>query len=234
VLGAVREHVGREAVTDQAGMRTIYTLGSVAGTELMLVQSGEQGIASAAGMFVTARDAIRHCRPDYVILTGICYGLRPDEGQQIGDVVVARRIQNLDHVKVTDDDGQPVIYRGVNVGSSPGLLDRFQAPGPASSGARVHVGTVLTGNTLVDSEQAVGRLRRDFPDAIAGEMEGAGVYEAATLDDKPDWIMVKAISDWGYRKTDGDQQLAARNAAVFVVRVIAGGALRRRFRPENR
>ena len=98
----------------------------------------------------------------------------------------------------------------------------------------MHVGTVLTGNTLVDSEQAVGRLRRDFPDAIAGEMEGAGVYEAATLDDKPDWIMVKAISDWGYRKTGGDQQLTARNAAVFVVHVIAGGALRRRFRPENR
>ena len=129
VLGAVREHVGREAVTDQAGMRTIYTLGSVAGTELMLVQSGEQGIASAAGMFVTARDAIRHCRPDYVILTGICYGLRPDEGQQLGDVVVARRIQNLDHVKVTDDDGQPVIYRGVNVGTSPGLLDASRPPG---------------------------------------------------------------------------------------------------------
>ena len=73
---------------------------------------------------------------------------------------------------------------------------------------------MLTGNTLVDSEQAVGRLRRDFPDAIAGEMEGAGVYEAATLDDKPDWIMVKAISDWGYRKTDGDQQLAAPAARL--------------------
>ncbi len=90
-----------------------------------------------------------------------------------------------------------MIYRGVNVGCSPGLLDRFQACEPTWSGARVHVGTVLTWNTLVSSERAVGRLRRDFPDAIAGEMECAGVYEAATLDDKPDWIMVKAISDWG-------------------------------------
>ena len=136
------------------------------------MQSGEQGIASAAGMFVTARDAIRHCRPDYVILTGICYGLRPDEGQQLGDVVVARRIQNLDHVKVTDDDGQPVIYRGVNVGTSPGLLDRFQAPGLAWSGARVHVGTVLTGNTLVDSEQAVGEAAPRLPGRDRGRDGG--------------------------------------------------------------
>ncbi len=228
VLGAVREHTGRDAVTDQAGERTIYTLGSVAGTELMLVQAGEQGTMSAAGMFATARDAIRHCRPDYVILTGICFGLRPEEEQRAGDIVIARRIQNVDHRKVTGDDGQTVIYRGVNVGCSPGLLDRFQACEPTWSGARVHVGTVLTWNTLVSSERAVGRLRRDFPDAIAGEMECAGVYEAATLDDKPDWIMVKAISDWGYRKTDGDQQLAAQNAAGFVIHVIAAGALRRR------
>jgi nucleoside phosphorylase len=227
VLGAVRERTGRATVCDQAGQLTIYTLGPVAGSELFLAQAAEQGTASAAGMFATARDAIGYCRPDYVILTGICYGLRPDRGQRVGDVVVARRIQNVDHQKMTDDEVQPLTYRGVNVGCSRGLLDRFQA-GQPWPGAPVHVGTVLTWNTLVNSEQAVGRLRRDFPDAIAGEMEGAGVYEAAMLDDKPDWIMVKAISDWGCRKTDGDQQLAARNAARFVVHVIAGGALRRR------
>ena len=88
----------------------------------------------------------------------------------------------------------------------------------------MHVGTVLTGNTLVDSEQAVGRLRRDFPDAIAGEMEGAGVYEAATLDDKPDWIMVQAISDWGCRKTDGDP--LARSAGVSGRRTASGDDFR--------
>jgi nucleoside phosphorylase len=81
---------------------------------------------------------------------------------------------------------------------------------------------------VVNSQRLVGQLREKFPDAIAGEMEGAGVYEATLLDPKPDWIMVKAISDWGYDKTDAGQPKAARNAAEFATHVIAGGALRQR------
>ncbi len=89
----------------------------------------------------------------------------------------------------------------------------------------MHIGTVLTSGTLVNSKALVDRLREDFPDAIAGEMEGVGVHEAAAAGSKPDWIMVKGISDWGYDKTDRYQTLAARNAAEFVAHVIAGGAL---------
>jgi nucleoside phosphorylase len=96
------------------------------------------------------------------------------------------------------------------------------------TGSRVHFGTVLSTNTLVNSRQLVDKLREEFPDAIAGEMEAAGVYEAATMDSKPDWIMVKAISDWGFGKTSEFQALAAQNAAEFVIHVIASGALRRR------
>jgi nucleoside phosphorylase len=226
VLEAVRGRVGQVAVLDQGGERTIYTLGSVANTELMLAQAAEQGTAAAAGMLITASEAIIRCRPDYVILTGICYGLRPEEGQQTADIVVARRMQNADHVKVTDD--QPVIHRGVNVGCSAGLLDRFQAGRSGWTGAQVHFGTMLCSNTLVNSRQLIDRLRQEFPDAIAGEMEGAGVYEAASRYDRPDWIIVKAISDWGYGKNNDAQALAARNAAEFVVHVIAASALRRR------
>src|SRR5262249_52201311 len=140
VIAAVRRRVGRDPVIDHTGERVGYALGSVSGTELVLVQAAEQGTLTAAGMLSTAKDAIAHCRPDYVILTGICYGLRPDEGQQLGDIVVARRVHNIDHRKVTD---RYVIRRGVNVGCSPGLLDRFQAGAAAWSGPRVQVGTVL-------------------------------------------------------------------------------------------
>lgn len=71
------------------------------------------------------------------------------------------------------------------------------------------------------------RLCEGFPDAIAGEMEGTAVYEAATRGVKPDWILVKAISDWGFGKSSDAQPQAAANAAEFVVHVIASGALRR-------
>jgi nucleoside phosphorylase len=228
VLEAVRERVGRAAVVDQGGERTIYTLGSIANTELFLAQAPEQGTAAAGGMLVTAQEAIARCHPDYVVLTGICYGLAQDKGQRKGDIVVAQRMQNIDHIKVTDDDHRPVIYRGVNVGCSPALLDRFQSGMTTWAGPSVHFGTVLSSNTLVNSERVVCHLRHDFPGAIAGEMEGSGVYAATLLGSKPDWIIVKAISDWGHSKDDEAQPLAARNAAEFVVHVIAGSAFQRR------
>jgi len=226
VAEAVQRRSGEPAVTDQTGSRTAYLLGTLGNTELLLAQAGEQGTGTAAGMLVSAFRLIPHFRPDYVILTGICYGLRPDEGQRTGDIVIGRRVQGVDHRKVTDEG---VIRRSVNVGCSPFLLDRFQAGQATWTGnARVHIGTVLTSNTVVNSRELVHQLRTQFPDAIAGEMEGTGVYEATTEDIKPDWILVKAISDWGYDKDDNGQPFAAHNAAEFVVHVIASGALRRR------
>jgi 5'-methylthioadenosine/S-adenosylhomocysteine nucleosidase len=228
VLESVRREVRRDAVKDDSGKRTVYIVGSVAGTEVLLGQAAEQGTASAGAMLVTAEILIEQCRPDYVVLTGICYGLRQEEGQQIGDVVISRRIHNLDHRKLTDDADRPIQRRGINVGCSPGLLDRFQASVQSWPGARVHIGTVLTSNTLMDSHLATADLRDEFPDAIAGEMEATAIHEAASHGLKPDWIMVKGISDWGAGKTKNDQQTAAGSAADFVTHVLAGGSLRRR------
>ena len=227
VLGAAHRLSGTPASTDTSGDRVVYSLGRVAGTEVMLARAGEQGAASAAGMPGTARAAIRHCRPDYVILTGICYGLRPDQGQQVGDVIVAQRVHHIDPRKVTDHPAQPVIPRGVNAGCSPRLLDRFHDGLRTWTAARAHTGTVLCSSMLVNSRTVVAQLRRDYPDAIAGEMEGIAVYEAAAQDPKPDWIMVKAISDWGHAKTDRAHAIAAGNAADLVLHVIASGGLRR-------
>lgn len=227
VLGAAHRLSGTSASTDTSGDRLVYSLGRVAGTEVMLARAGEQGAASVAGMPDTARAAIRHCRPDYVILTGICYGLRPDQGQQVGDVIVAQRVHHIDPRKVTDHPAQPVIPRGVNAGCSPRLLDRFHDGLRTWTAARAHTGTVLCSSMLVNSRTVVAQLRRDYPDAIAGEMEGIAVYEAAAQDPKPDWIMVKAISDWGHAKTDRAHTIAAGNAADLVLHVIASGGLRR-------
>ena len=52
-------------------------------------------------------------------------------------------------------------------------------------------------------------------------MEGRGMVNAA-FNRKCDWLLIKAICDWGYDKNavpgakERDQQIAARNAADFV------------------
>jgi uncharacterized protein YjbI with pentapeptide repeats len=72
---------------------------------------------------------------------------------------------------------------------------------------------------------------KDFePEAIGGEMEGAGLY-AACQDAKTDWILVKSICDWAdghkNRKKSENQWRAAQNAAAFVVQVLQQAPLKR-------
>ena len=43
VIAAVQAHTGKPPAPDSSGARTIYRLGIVGGTEIMLAQAGEQG-----------------------------------------------------------------------------------------------------------------------------------------------------------------------------------------------
>jgi hypothetical protein len=82
---------------------------------------------------------------------------------------------------------------------------------------------MLSGEKLVDHIDFRAQLRRFEPEAIGGEMEGAGLY-VACQSKKVDWILVKAICDWADGKKDKDkharQQTAATNAARFVLHAL--------------
>jgi nucleoside phosphorylase len=91
------------------------------------------------------------------------------------------------------------------------------------SPAGVHIGLMLSGEKLIADEKLRSRLQKMEPEAIGGDMEGVGLYAAAS-EAKVDWILVKAICDWADgSKNDAAQPLAARNAADFVRHVIELG-----------
>lgn len=120
-----------------------------------------------------------------------------------------------------------VILRGDKVTPSGLLLDRLRAAEVDWAGVPVHYGLMLSSSVLINSVSVRDQLVALEPDGRGAEMEGGGVYAAAAKG-RTDWILVKAISDWGIRKNDDAHPLAARNAAEFVVDMIRGGALDRR------
>lgn len=209
------EHVGAHAV---------HRLGLHGGARIVLAQS-EQGTVGTGSMPWTARNVIAELDPSFVVLTGVCYGLwsRELDGgtQELGDLVVCTQLRTADHRRVgTRADGSRYeILRGARPETSSVLLSQARAltlrrPGPA-----VHFGPVLSLNTLVDNPEERLRLRTLDEEAVAGEMELAGLYAAAAAT-KCDWILVKGISDWGVGKTQEQQPRAARNAAEFVADLI--------------
>jgi nucleoside phosphorylase len=128
----------------------------------------------------------------------------------------------------------PVDHRKVTVGPDGARRDILRAPRPEASislrshaevltrtwtGPAVHRGIVVSMDTLLDNQEERDRLKQLAEEAVGGEMELAGVYDAAVAT-KTDWLMVKGISDWGVGKNGDHQRRAARNAADFVVRLI--------------
>jgi nucleoside phosphorylase len=229
VVLLVATEVERKAVLDAAGVEhpvveyhdhPVTRLGVIGGAEVLLAQT-DQGsigpISSTAGVLKLLAEQ----EPRYLVAVGICFGLQPDR-QAIGDIIVSRQLQLVDHRKVVGDPPE-VFIRGDLVTASPRLYHRFTVT-ERPPGVAVHLGTMVTTNTLVNSRQLRDEYVRLSPEAAGGEMEGAGMYTVAGPAGV-DWIVVKAISDLGFDKTDAHQALAARNAACFVLELIRRGGL---------
>ncbi|MFI7351358.1 hypothetical protein ACIBSR_34490 [Streptomyces sp. NPDC049936] len=232
VFRAVAEINGTKPTARFLGDRTVFDLGVVSEVDIHLVQS-EQAAGGPAGAALVTSSMIDRLAPDFLVMVGICCGLRPQE-QKLGDIVVSSQLRLMDHRKVTDRQaGDPlVILRGDKVTPTGLLLDRLRAAEVDWTGAPVHYGLVLSSSILVDSVSIRDQLVGLEPDGCGAEMEGGGVYAAAAKG-RTDWILVKAISDWGIGKSDDAQPLAARTAAEFVVHMIRGGALDRRTWPTS-
>jgi nucleoside phosphorylase len=210
-----------------------YDLGFINDLRVALFQQPHIGSTGTAGSHMSIKEAINALSPLYVIMVGIAFGINSD-ALKIGDILVSRQIQDYDPQRVSlGADNQPVFEpRGDRVTASPHLLDLFIAgqyslpniwPGQPP---KIEFGLILSGSKLVDHLGYREELRRFAPDAIGGEMEGIGLYHAAS-ERKVHWILVKAICDWGdgnkHIDKDDRQQLAASNAAIFTCHVLQSG-----------
>lgn len=197
----------------------VFDFGLIGSTQLGVVQCARPGAGGPGGAQSTAADAVRLWRPDVVVMTGICCGLREDwtPPHQLADVVVATSVYDLDH-RIQYEDRTEVL--GDRVSTSTLLVNHFRAASDDFTDAPVHFGPVLSSRTLLDSQPHRDDLKREHSRAVAYEMEAQGLY-AACADARVPWIMVKAISDWGVdRDNHYEPAVAARNAAMFVLHVI--------------
>ncbi|MEW2429760.1 hypothetical protein AB0877_17255 [Micromonospora sp. NPDC047644] len=241
VRDAVRESNKATPQDEFLHHQSVAHLGEISRTKIMLVQV-EPGSVQPGAAAISAAALVSQLDPDFLILTGICYGLRPDL-HEFGDILVCTQLRAIDHRKEAEPAGQPVPapfrsaaeaaaalkgtpappgprtvrVRGDHVTPSITLLSRLRTVARHwADGGRVHFGPLLSASTLVSSRSLRDELHRQQPEAIGGEMEGAGVY-AAAAHAKVDWIVVKAICDWGFGKGDEFHEEAARNAARFIV-----------------
>jgi nucleoside phosphorylase len=202
--------------------RIYFDLGNVNNARVFLTQS-EMGSGGLGASLLTVCKGIEDLSPTAVIMVGIAFGVN-EEKQEIGDILVTEQLRLYDLQRVgTQDEQEQVILRGDKPHASPWLINLFKSADISWEKARVRFGTVLTGEKLLDNIDYRNQLLSFEPEAIGGEMEGAGLY-VACQDKKVDWILVKGICDWadGEKGQDKEsrQKTAASNAAAFVVHTL--------------
>lgn len=148
----------------------VFHTGRLGAREVVLVRCGIGKVSAARCTQVL----IDRFAPGAVINTGIAGGLA--SGLAVGDIVVA------DGMVQHDFDAAPIGFvRGCVCMGDPG------AP-------RVHRGLVATGDQFISGAAAKAAIRRAFPAAMAAEMEGGAVAQAASMSGVP-FAVVRAISD---------------------------------------
>ena len=224
IIGAMEEEVETlkskmdiKETREIAGM-TFYR-GTIDQKEIVLVRSGIGKVNMAA----CTQILIDHFNVEALVNSGVSGTLNPELNQ--GDIVISTEAVQHD-------------FDTTSVGGKVGEIDRlgvafFEASeellaianDAASSLATITVkeGQVASGDQFIAGGEAAEKIKTNFGEVSAVEMEGAAMAQVAYLNDIP-YIIIRSISD----KADGGADLsyeeflplAAKNSSDFVLKFI--------------
>jgi nucleoside phosphorylase len=213
---AVREQLTDVEVVEHP-QGTLFEVGEVPGLpwSVAVAEIGEGNSGAAAH---TER-AIAFFRPAAVFFVGVAGSLRSEVA--LGDVVVAGKVY-LHHGGKEGDDGFRARPRAWEMRHD--VEQRVRRALRGSTG--VHFKPLVAGDVVLNSRTSplADLIDRTYNDAVAVDMESAGMAQAAHLSGVP-VIPVRGISDFADGRkavTDakGTQPVAARNAAAVAVRIL--------------
>jgi adenosylhomocysteine nucleosidase len=217
---AVRRHLTDVRPATHAGTR--FEIGSLRRTghrvAIALVGKGNHAAAALTNRAVEVFD------PVAVVLTGVAGALYP--GIELGDLVVATHIYAY-HGGTSLDTGmsaRPRVWETAH--SAIQIAQHLKMSGewtrylPAATNApRVHFAPVAAGEVVQDSTISTHAqwVREHYNDALAIEMEAAGVAQAGHLSGAP-IVVVRGISD----RADGTKEVTDR--ALWQERAVTSAA----------
>jgi nucleoside phosphorylase/ADP-ribose pyrophosphatase YjhB (NUDIX family) len=238
---AVREKLTNlEVHSHRAGTR--FEVGRLMGHDcrVALAQIGKGNHAAA----VLAERAISEFDPAALLFVGVAGALRPSLA--LGDVVVGTHVYAY-HGGTSQDDGlksRPrvweVQHRALQIAQHVKRSGEWKRFLPLDSESpNVVFGPIAAGEIVQDSAISAEAqwIREHYNDAYAVEMEGAGVAQAAHLNDSLPVVVVRGLSD----RADGEkvradgagwQPRAVANATAFAVALVA--ALAEELGDDNR
>jgi len=223
VIGAMEQEVEQlRATLENPKTETIanseYTTGTYKGKEVILLKSGIGKVNAA----MTTTVLLHTFKPDVVINTGSAGGYDP--ALEVGAVVISDEVRHHD-VDVT-------IF-GYEVGQVPQMPAAFKSDMKLMEAAREAVtelgehqygiGLICSGDAFMNDPERVEKVRADFPQMKAVEMEAAAVAQVCHQFNTP-FVVIRALSDIAGKESnisfDEFLPVAAKHSTAIVLKAI--------------
>jgi adenosylhomocysteine nucleosidase len=216
VIGAIEEEI-RPLVEAMAnprkskwGKRSLYE-GLLGDTEVVVTACGVGKVKAAA----CTQHLIDRFSPEAVICTGVAGAVNPRIG--IGDIVISKRALQHDF-----DLGDPDLLRKLRkrwLKADRRLLElAVEAGKTLGFEDRIHVGSVLTGDQAIASEEKRQWLRETFGGDCV-DMESAAVAQVCQFNRIP-FLVVRAISDLAVEDSVDEFKRSLVTSAADAARVV--------------
>lgn len=190
-----------------------YYLGNIGGKDVVLTRCG---VGKVYATMVTTK-LIEKFKPELIINLGCAGSLNEDV--HVGDVVLADRVADWEF----DVPGwiRTVSGPDISYACDERVLKTF---GKIRSSVKLHRGPIVSADAFIYRKAQVRTIKRYFPEALCGEMEGSAVagtcYAHGTR-----FAIVRSISDetlvnGNYREFDFNLEKACINAARLAVKII--------------
>jgi nucleoside phosphorylase len=206
---------------------TTYNTGKFGQYEVIHFELQDQGAVKSDASVLSVDAAIREFKPDAVILLGTAFGKDDEQTeeprQHIGDVLVSNMIADYESGKIKSGKLQ---QNGARPESGRVLISAFREGEKdwhhicRGQKAKVYFGLILSGDKVVDDPDFKKALFKDHPRAIGGEMEGRGAYAACRRNELTEWIVIKAICDWGDGTKSEDKEQRQKDASESAVSIL--------------
>lgn len=159
-----------------------FHCGKMGKHDVMVMQCGIGKVNAAMGSLML----VNNFAPNFVINSGVAGGA--DLSVNVMDVVAGARVAYHDvwcgpESELGQVQGLPLYFEGASR-----LLDLL----PERDG--IHKGLICSGDQFIDKKEDVDRIKGNFPDALAVDMESGAIAQVCHLNKVP-FLALRVISD---------------------------------------
>lgn len=214
-IAILADYMNEAKITEIAGCK-IYE-GKIGNTEVALLQSGIGKTAAALGTTLL----LQLTKPTMIINTGSAGGLNPS--LNVGDIIISSEVRHHD-ADVTAFGYE----KGQLPANPPAFLPNAQLVEIAQKetqqvGFNAVSGLICSGDLFVNGANMIAKIRQDFPNVAAVEMEAASIAQVCHAFNIP-FVVVRAISDVADKEShlsfDEFLPLAAEKSSEIVLAML--------------